>query len=172
MHEPYGFRAFVEARYPSLVRFGTLLCGDLGRGEELVQASLVKTLTGWTRVGLGEGDPEAHTRKVMTRTAWRASRRRWWGAQPPDPEPPEPVGEAGTDVPARTDTADAVRTALAALPGQQRIVLVLRVWAHLTEAEIANELGCSTGTVRHRVSRAVAGLRGAGLLDETAGGVR
>ena len=77
----------MEARYPSLVRFGTLLCGDPGRGEDLVQESLIKTLRGWTRVGLGEGDPEAYTRMVMTHAAWRASRRKWWGERPTDQSP-------------------------------------------------------------------------------------
>ena len=171
MHEPHGFRAFVEARYPSLVRFGTLLCGDPGRGEDLVQESLIKTLRGWTRVGLGEGDPEAYTRKVMTHAAWRASRRKWWCERPTD-QLPEQVDQAGSDAYARADTVDAVRAALAMLPAQQRVVLVLRFWAHLTEAEIAHELGCSTGTVKSRASRAIAALRGSGLLDETVGGAR
>jgi RNA polymerase sigma-70 factor (sigma-E family) len=171
VHEPYGFRAFVEARHPSLVRFGTLLCGDLGRGEDLVQESLIKTLRAWTRVGLGEGDPEAYTRQVMTHAASRASRRTWWGERPAEP-PPEQMDEAGTDASLRVDTADAVRAALAALPAQQRVALVLRFWAQLTEAEIAHELGCSTATVRGRVSRAAAALRSRGLLDEAVGGAR
>ena len=57
------------------------------------------------------------------------------------------------------------------LPAQQRVVLVLRFWAHLTEAEIAHELGCSTGTVKSRASLTAA-LRGSGLLDEPVGGAR
>lgn len=169
VHEPRGFRSLVEARYSSLVRFGTLLCGDRGRGEDLAQDALIKTLRAWPRVGLGEGDPEAYTQKVMTRAAWRAPRRKWWGERPTD-RLPDLVDRAGSDAFARLDPADAVRSALATLPAQQRVVLVLRFWVHLTEAEIAAELGCSTGTVKSRASRAVAALRGSGLLDETVGG--
>ena len=63
-----------------------------------------------------------------------------------------------------------MRSALAALPAQQRVVLVLRLWAHLSDGRDRAELGCSTGTVRNRAARAVASLRGTGLLDETVGG--
>jgi len=38
-------------------------------------------------------------------------------------------------------------------------VLVLRYYAGLTDAEIADELGCSAGTVRSHASRALATLR-------------
>ncbi len=63
-----------------------------------------------------------------------------------------------------------MRSALATLPAQQRVALVLRFWVHLSEADIAAELRCSTGTVRNRTARAVAALRSSGLLDETVGG--
>ena len=177
LHEPPGFRRFVEARYPSLVRFGTVLSGDAGRGEDLTQAALVKTLHAWNRLGVGLGDPEGHTRAVMAQQAWRTAHR--WHGRPPAERSPAPVVPAVLDgfVPADTgevlapaDTGEAMRSALAAMPAQQRVVLVLRYWAHLSEAEIASELRCSTGTVRNRVGRAVAALRGSGLLDETVGG--
>ena len=80
VHEPPGFRRFVEARYSSLVRFGVVLCGDLGRGEDLTQAALVKTLHAWNRQGVGLGDPEGHTRAVMAQQAWRTAHRRRGGA--------------------------------------------------------------------------------------------
>ena len=176
MHEPPGFRRFVEARYSSLVPFGVVLCGDTGRGEELTQASLVNTLRVWNRQGVGLGDPEGHTRTVMAQRAWRTAHRR--GGGPPVEQPPAPVVPAVLDgfVPtepeeaaAPVDAGEAMRGALAALPAQQRVVLVLRFWVHLSEAEIASELRCSTGTVRNRVARAVAALRDISLLDDTVG---
>ncbi|RKS75593.1 RNA polymerase sigma-70 factor (sigma-E family) [Motilibacter peucedani] len=175
MREPVGFRAFVEARYPSLVRFGTLLTGDPGRGEDLVQEALVKTLHAWDRLHSDavddarpvrpdgtDGGPEAYTRKVMTHAAWRAGKRRWWGERPTD-ELPE---HAAPDAYAQSDTADAVRRALAALPAQQRVVLVLRFWGDYTEAQIADALDISSGTVKSRTSRGIAALRATGWLDE------
>jgi RNA polymerase sigma factor (sigma-70 family) len=49
--------------------------------------------------------------------------------------------------------------ALAALPPRQRTVLVLRYFNDLPEAEIADALGCSVGTVKSQVPRGLARLR-------------
>lgn len=161
MREPEGFRDFVESRYPSLVRFGTLLAADQGRGEDLVQDALVKTLKAWSRLH-PDGSPEAYTRTVMTHASWRAGKRLWRGEQP-TAELPE---LAGPDAYGEVDTADAVRRALGSLPAQQRTVLVMRYWDHLSEAEIADRLGVSAGTVKSRASRAIAALRAGGLLGD------
>jgi RNA polymerase sigma factor (sigma-70 family) len=52
-----------------------------------------------------------------------------------------------------------VRQALAKLPRQQRAVLVLRYAADLPEAEIAELLGCSPGTVKTHAHRGLCALR-------------
>ncbi len=160
------FSAFVGSRYPALVRYGVLLTGDRGHGEDLVQSALVKTYRAWGRL-YPDGQPEAYTRTVMERMAWRMVRRRWRG-ELPTADLPELA--ADTDAYAMKDQAEAVLDALRTLPAQQRIVLVLRYWDGLSEAEIAERLGCSAGTVKSRASRAVAFLRASALLnDETVG---
>ncbi|MBA2552637.1 MAG: SigE family RNA polymerase sigma factor [Geodermatophilaceae bacterium] len=157
-----GFSAFVGSRYPALVRYGVLLTGDRGHGEDLVQTALVKTFRVWGRL-YPDGQPEAYTRTVMERLAWRMVRRRWRG-ELPTADLPELA--ADTDAYAIKDQAEAVLDALRTLPAQQRIVLVLRYWAGLSEAEIAERLGCSAGTVKSRASRAVAFLRASKLLND------
>lgn len=162
MDEPEGFADFVSSRYPALVRYGVLLTGDRGHGEDLVQSALVKTFRAWRRLH-PDGQPEAYTHTVMQRMAWRSVRRQWRGERPaadlPDrPDPADPVGDV--------DRADAVLQALRTLPAAQRIVLVLRYWEGLSEAEIADRLGCSAGTVKSRASRAVSFLRASRLLEE------
>jgi RNA polymerase sigma-70 factor (sigma-E family) len=151
---PEGFAEFVRDRYPALVRHGAILTGDPGHGEDLAQEALVKTYRAWRRLH-PDGNPEAYTRRVMVRAAWRAGRR-LWRREVPTQEPPD---RAGADPYDGTDTAHLVLRALRTLPAQQRVVLVLRYWRGLSEQEIAAELGCSVGTVKSRASRAVAALR-------------
>src|SRR6266550_999621 len=151
---PEGFAEFVSARYPTLVRYGALLVGDHGRAEDLAQEALVKTYRAWRRLH-PDGDPEAYTRRVMVRAAWRAGRR-MRRREVPSAVLPE---RSGADPYDSRDTAQLVFAALRALPAKQRVVLVLRYWAGLSEREIAAQLGCSIGTVKSRASRAMATLR-------------
>jgi RNA polymerase sigma-70 factor (sigma-E family) len=152
---PEDFAEFVRTRHRSLVRYGVILTGDHGHGEDLAQDALVKTYRAWRRLH-PDGDPEAYTRRVMTRAAWRAGRRLWRRREVPTDTPPD---VATADPYQRADTTQLVLTALRTLPAQQRVVLVLRYWAGLSEVEIATQLGCSPGTVKSRASRAITTLR-------------
>jgi RNA polymerase sigma factor (sigma-70 family) len=54
---------------------------------------------------------------------------------------------------------DAMRARIAVLPRKQRAALVLRYYEDSTDAEIAQILGCTEGTVRSHISRALQKLR-------------
>jgi RNA polymerase sigma-70 factor (ECF subfamily) len=62
-----------------------------------------------------------------------------------------------------------VRTALATLPKQQRAALILNYYHQLTYKQIAESLGCSVGSVRTHLFRALKKM--ATLLPNPAGGV-
>jgi RNA polymerase sigma factor (sigma-70 family) len=66
----------------------------------------------------------------------------------------------------------ALQSALGTLTRRQRAVLVLRVYDDLPEARVAQMLGCSVGTVKSALSRALARLRDdpqlAGFLEREA----
>ena len=71
MREPEGFREFVQARYPALVRLGALLTGDPGLGEDLVQSALMKTFRAWRRTptarSAGQPGPRGPARAHLAR---------------------------------------------------------------------------------------------------------
>jgi RNA polymerase sigma factor (sigma-70 family) len=46
-----------------------------------------------------------------------------------------------------------------ALPNRQRAVIVLRYYEDLSEAQIADVLGCAPGTVKSQASAAIGALR-------------
>jgi DNA-directed RNA polymerase specialized sigma24 family protein len=73
-------------------------------------------------------------------------------------EPPPAGGSDGATTTALDARADLLG-ALGGLPARQRAVLVLRYFADLPEAEVAEILNCSVGTVKSSASRALERLR-------------
>ena len=149
------FREYVAARYPSLLRTGYLLTGNRADGEDLVQTALARTYLSWERIREREA-VDAYVRRTMvnTRTSWWRRRRVDEIATEHLPERPE-----AADATADTDLHDAMWTALARLPRRQRAAVVLRYYEDLSEADTADVLGVSVGTVKSTVSRALAKLR-------------
>lgn len=152
-----AFRAFVDARWPALVRFAWSLTGDRGHAEDVVQAVLVRTWRHWGR--LRPEGAEAYVRAgIVNETVSRARRRRlrevvlpWTG------ERPDPAGHG--DVAETHAVAESVAAELALLPPRMRAVVVLRFLEDRSEAETAALLGCSPGTVKSQTNRAMARLR-------------
>ncbi|HYU02579.1 MAG TPA: SigE family RNA polymerase sigma factor [Jatrophihabitantaceae bacterium] len=163
MSEPEGFREFVGARSAALVRSAWLLTGDEGLAQDLVQTALAKTWSRWSRV-VRQDAPEAYVRRVMLSTFLSWTRRRWRGelSVAAVPERPDPR-DAFADV----DLRPPVRGALAGLPPRQRAVMVLRFFDDFTEAQTADVLGCSVGTVKSQSAKALAKLRECQLLRGT-----
>jgi RNA polymerase sigma factor (sigma-70 family) len=110
----------------------------------------------WDRVFAG-GNPDAYLRRVMVNT-----RTSWWRRMR-DRE--HPSGTAGEYLPAPGDHADRqadldrVLRALRTLPRRQQVAVVLRHYCDLSEAEIAQVMGTSVGTVKSQVSKGCAALR-------------
>jgi RNA polymerase sigma-70 factor (sigma-E family) len=158
-----GYEDFVTSRYRELVRFGALLMADARLGEDLAQEGLIAAYRSWRKLAVPEGRPEAYVRRVMVRAARRARRRRWRDEVPTGDLP----DASGHDFEDQSDLSVQVFTVLRGLPAGQRAVLVLRFWADASEAEVAQELGIAVGTVKSRMSRALAALRPIGLPFET-----
>ena len=154
MDEPEGFREFVEGRSSDLLRSAWLLTGDWPAAEDLVQTALVKTWPHWNRL-VRRDRPELYVRKVML-TTYLAWRKRRSASEVPIAEVVEAASGSSIDAELR----NVVMSAWRELPPRQRAVVVLRYFDDLTEAETAEALGCTVGTVKTHSSRAMAHLRG------------
>ena len=75
---------------------------------------------------------------------------------------------AADEMDAHADRRD-LWTALGRLPRRQQAAVVLRYYEGLSEAETADVLGCSVGTVKSSTSRALAKLRIDPALTPTEG---
>jgi RNA polymerase sigma factor (sigma-70 family) len=100
--------------------------------------------------------PEYYVRKVILTTFLRWRRRRW-NSEIPTVELARSSGQS--DDYAAADTRQAVIAALMQLPPRQRAVVVLRYFTDLSEAQTAELLGCSIGTVKRSSHDALARLR-------------
>jgi RNA polymerase sigma-70 factor (sigma-E family) len=147
------FAAFVRMRMPALLRFGHALTGNRHDALDLVQTALERTGVRWRSVH-GRGDPEAYVRRAMVNlhiSRWRRLRRETLVHAVPD----GPADEVADGVLERAP----LWQALSALPPKQRAVIVLRYYEDLTEAQIADVLGVSPGTVKSQASKAMTTLR-------------
>jgi RNA polymerase sigma-70 factor (sigma-E family) len=156
---PDSFDDFVSRRHAALLRFAHVLCGDPHTAADLVQDALVRAGMAWHRI-LRQEDPEAYLRRTIVNlnlNRWRRTRRERLVDAVPD--------TGRDDAPSHDD---AVWVALAKLPRSQRTVLVLRFYEDMSQAQIADVLGCSVGTVKSNTSRAMDNLRTL-LEDETPG---
>jgi RNA polymerase sigma-70 factor (sigma-E family) len=148
------FDEFTQTGLRPLLRFTRVLTGDRELAEDVVQEVLVRLHARGDRLGdIDHLGAYARRMAVNEYLGWR----RKWSRQHPMPVPPEPPPQP--DHAERHAEHDWLRAELGRLPRRQRAVLVLRFYAGLTDAEIADEMGCSPGTVRSHASRALATLR-------------
>lgn len=151
------FEDFVRARSVALFRTAMLLTGqNQSEAEDLLQGALERAYRRWGRI-CRLGDPERYVRRILANAStdrWRRLSRRGEHSLPADGSGPV-AGDHAAEVADR----DFLLRALAGLPPRQRAVLVLRYYCDLPEAEIADALGCTAGTVKSQASRALARLR-------------
>jgi RNA polymerase sigma-70 factor (sigma-E family) len=150
-----AFEGFVAESGDTLLRMATLLTSDPDIAEDVYQETLQRLAMRWSRVE----SPRAFCRRVMHNIVIDQARAR----QRRPRELPGSWGEVGD--PRCGDQATAVElrpvllTALDSLTPQQRTIVVLRYFEDLSEIEVADLLGVSTGTVKSTASRAMAQLR-------------
>jgi RNA polymerase sigma-70 factor (sigma-E family) len=149
------FAAYMAARQPSLLRTAYLLTGDQHTAEDLVQTALAKLYLSWDKVQ-DRGLVDGYVRRILVNENNSLWRRAW--------KKREVTTDTVPDHRSVVDTPDDGRSAalwefVQTLPRKQRAVVVLRYYEDLSEAEVADILGISVGTVKSQSSRALAALR-------------
>jgi RNA polymerase sigma-70 factor (sigma-E family) len=158
------FSEYVAYRWPRLVRSAVLLGCTKAEAEDVVQTTFERCLVKWRKVQRAD-DRDAYIHRMLINTFTSSRRRRWTGEQPTAQLPDQPGADETTGI----DDADVVVRALGRLSDDQRAVLVLRYYAHLSEQQTAAVLGVATGTVKSRMSRALGRLAQDPTLAELRG---
>jgi RNA polymerase sigma-70 factor (sigma-E family) len=149
------FGDFMAARWATLFRTAYLLTGDRHEAEDLLQTVLARTCVRWHTIR-DKRAAEGYVRRGLVREVQRTWRRR--SREVVTDEVPD-AGHAG----GLTSHADhlALWQEIRRLPPRMRATLVLRYFEDLTEAQTAQALGCSIGSVKSQTHHAVARLRAA-----------
>lgn len=140
-----GFEQFFRESWPGACRLACLLTQDPTAAEEIAQDAFSRMYATWGRAEV----PAAYLRTTIVNGSanWRRHAK---------------VHRAKLPLLATPATAelafDELADAVARLPFRQRAVIVLRYHAGLSEAEIAEAIGCRPGTVKSLASRALARL--------------
>jgi len=140
-----SFDRFYADEYLPMVRLAHLVTGSNDAAEDLVQEAFLRMAPHWGHVDR----PVPYLRRIVVNRCltWRGRRSRT--VPLPDsfdrPAPAQPVAE--------------MLDAIARLPPRRRAAIVLRFYTDLPEAEIAQALGCRSGTVKSLLSRGLAQLR-------------
>jgi RNA polymerase sigma-70 factor (sigma-E family) len=146
------FTEFASGRSGALIRLAYALTGDQHAAEDLLQTALMRAAGRWRRI---HTDPEAYVRQIMYREQVSWWRRRVRLRETTMADPPDRLETPATSLEAKLDLQQALR----ALPAGKRAVLVLRYLEDLPEAQVADLLGCSVGTVRSQTHKAITQLR-------------
>lgn len=132
-------------------RVASRILGHPGEAEDVAAEALARTLRSWGRVRK-LSSPEAWVTRVTTNLAIDILRRRKCN------DKASALGR-GDNADEDPDIRLVVRQLLRSLPRRQGEVLALRYLADLPEAEVAQVLGISLGSVKQHASRGVARLR-------------
>lgn len=156
------FDRFVAETAEPLLRSAYLITWDFAEAEDLVQECLFKVARRWPRVKK-MGWPVAYARTVLIHLALDEGKRRSQRRSELRPEPTALLeahrDDAAAGILGRVETSIDLLEVLRKLPPRQRAALVLRYFDDLSEAEVADVMGCSVGTVKSTTSRALGRLR-------------
>lgn len=131
-----------------MVRMATLMVGSVAMAEEIVQDAFVQVSGRWNSLDR----PGAYLRRCVVNGCGQVLRRRSLEERYANLDVEEPPIELPSHL-------LELRDALDQLSERQRLVIVLRYFVDLPDAEIADALDARPSTVRSLARRALAALR-------------
>ncbi|MGH2736306.1 MAG: RNA polymerase sigma factor [Actinomycetota bacterium] len=142
-----------DAHYRPLCRLAYVIIGDAALAEEIVMEALVKTFTGFGRIrDLDRAD--AYLRRAVVNMCRSKMRRKTIEMRVNATVHHRDERRAPDWDPERHETSRIVWESVRKLPERQRACVVLFYYQDLPEAEIADALDCSVGTVKSQLSKA------------------
>jgi RNA polymerase sigma-70 factor (sigma-E family) len=153
--EPRNLADLYRDHRMRMVRLAVLLVDDPSTAEDVVQEAFTGLHRHWAGLR-DEAAAVAYLRTAVVNGSRSVLRRRRTARKyvlPHQPDSGSAEGEALLNAEHR-----AVLAALDELAPRQREVVVLRYWSELSEAEIADALGISRGSVKSTASRALDAL--------------
>lgn len=166
---PVDLAELYRTHHLQMVRLARLLVDDTASAEDVVQEAFL----GMHRNRGALRDSRAavgYLRQAVVNQSRSMLRRRRTVRAHLKVAEPEIAPPADSDVILAEEHQEVLR-AVDQLPPRQREVLVLRYWSEMSEAEIADALGISKGTVKSQASRAMATLAKIMQGGETDGSV-
>lgn len=145
-----------SVHYRSLVRLAVMLVRDAGTAEEVVQESFIAMHGGWRRLRDSDKALSYLRQSVVNRSRSVLRHRIVVDRNAPAPAPDMPSAEHGAIA---LFERSAVIAALRTLPARQREAVVLRFYADMSEAQIADAMQISRGAVKSHTARAMQALR-------------
>lgn len=146
------FDHFYRESFTKLVGQVSAMCGSMPEAQDCVQEAFIRAWDHRAKLDATQS-PEAWVRT----TAYRLSVSRWRKARRAFRQPDRALEPHHTH-PEPNPVRVALDRALDQLPTDQRRVIVLHHLCDLSVAEIADEVGSPTGTIKARLSRGRAAL--------------
>ncbi len=146
------FEQLYVSSYQRLVRLGYVMTGSKEVAEDLVQESFVRLHRHYDRIDA----PERYARQAVVNACKSHFRR---AARERDRRPLLYIVDGSRPTGGAASQPGDLHDVLLALPYRQRAAIVLRYYLDLSEAEIADALGCRPGTVGSLIHRGLERLR-------------
>lgn len=147
----HAYDELYRTEHAAIVHAAHLVVGDREVAHEIAQDAFAALYAHWPKVA-GYDQPGAWVRRVAIRMAVKAARRR---ERTTVAEERSPMDGTGHDLVAPDDD---VVAAVAALPTNQRVAVVLFYFHDASVADIADALGCRPSTAKVHLHRARAHL--------------